>query len=145
MEISFSEKQAKQIFKALAVARWVADVGHDYDIEGEEFEEYYNDVRELVDYVESLPKDPESEKLADNHSDEHHILMESIADLMFEYEESVFSDKLVFKLTERDCIKKYGEAYFEMEPMKRLDKRMEFVKKYEDEIFEHGVEHVGIV
>ncbi|HOO73416.1 MAG TPA: hypothetical protein PK926_16775 [Spirochaetota bacterium] len=145
MKLFFSKKQYQQLFKAIAVARWIAEVGTDYGAEGKEFKDYYTEIKEIADYIESFAGDMQMLKFVDDESDEYDQFMKDISDIMHEYEESIFYDKLVDKLCVRDCVKKYGNAFFDMDPVESMKKRLEFARKYEDEIYENGVKRLEIV
>jgi hypothetical protein len=145
MKDIFSSNQYKKLVKCLRISKWIAEVGNDYGAEGEEFEEFYKDIKEVISSIEAYAKEMGQAELTDENSDEYHLMMETSAEIMYEYEEASFYDKLVHKLIERDCIRKYGEDFFSKDPMQRLDMMMEFAKKYEDDIFENGVDNLEIV
>ena len=145
MKINFTKKQYRQLLKCMEIAEWIATVGSDFGAQGKDFKEYYKEATELLRYVKSFSKEMQAEDLADEESDAYEDFIDNIAGIMQEYEEVVFYDKLVHKLTVRDCIKRYGDAYFEMDNIERMEKQLEFAEKYEDEIYENGVEKVGIV
>jgi hypothetical protein len=129
----------------MEIAEWIAAVGDDYGAQGKDFKEYHKEATELLNYVRSFAKEMQAGELADEESDAYDIFIDNIAEIMREYEEAVFYDKLVHKLAVRDCVKRYGNAYLEMDDMERMKKQLEFAEKYEDEIYENGVEKVGIV
>ncbi|MGB7297505.1 MAG: hypothetical protein WBC70_18155 [Candidatus Aminicenantales bacterium] len=63
-----------------------------------------------------------------------------------EYDEDVFWNMLVDGLAERDYIRKHGEENLEAADWDGYNKRLEpFLKKYEKEIDEHGLERLQVV
>jgi len=61
------------------------------------------------------------------------------------YDEDVFWDMLVDGLAERDFGRKYGEEKLDTMEWDEYDKKLEpFLKKYEKEIDEHGLERLEV-
>jgi hypothetical protein len=62
-----------------------------------------------------------------------------------EYDEDVFWNMLIDGLAERDFGRKYGQENFEVMEGDEYDKKLEpFLKKYEKEVDEHGLERLEI-
>ena len=62
------------------------------------------------------------------------------------YEDEVFWDWLVRRLTERDLIRKLGEkAYMDLDPVELAKREGPYLAMYDNEIESHGLERLEIV
>lgn len=145
MKIEFTKEEYRKLIKAVEIAKWIGENGTDYGAEGEEFEAFCEDMNDISDHVKNFADDADSLDLVTPDTDENNMLMERLENIIDKFEDVTFQELLVIKLVERDCIKKYGDAYFEMDLMERLKKHVEFSKKYEDEIYKNGVKNIGLL
>lgn len=145
MKINFTKKQYQNLIKLVHLGTWMANA-HRTDNIIEEFEEleqyilsYGRDfgMEDQIEYDEGLKRFfLTAEFLEDSH----------LEDLIDEYNDETFWEELIFRLSERDMINKYGfESIKNMEPDEAFDKKLPFLNAYEEEFSENGLENLRLM
>jgi hypothetical protein len=143
MNINFTDQQFEKLLKLVYLGMWVVEADEhndDYFVEIEQL--IYSQSKDipgqkLIEYDESSKKyfpaiDFDKEDVIVKHIDA--------------YEENIFWDELIDRLTKRDMIKKYGlEGIQKMSQDKVFECEKEFIEKYEQEFSNTGIENIGIL
>jgi len=143
MEIKLTEKQYEKLLKLTYLGMWIVEA-HDQEkdnyfteIEQIIFSKYSElENQKLIEYNEGTKK-----YLPAIHFDKEDIIVEYLDT----YEENVFWDELIDRLTKRDMIKKYGiDAIQKMTREEVFERENEFISKYETEFQDSGIENLYI-
>lgn len=144
MDIQLTDKQFEKMLKLIYLGMWIVEA-HDQDKEN-----YFTEVEQLF-YSKS--KDIPNQKLIEYDEvskkyypsidfDNEDIIVKHIDT----YEENIFWDELIDRLTKRDMIKKFGLAGIQKMTQEEIfEREKEFITKYEKEFQENGIENVGII
>ncbi|KQU25229.1 hypothetical protein ASG65_16010 [Bacillus sp. Leaf13] len=135
MKINFTKKQYETLFKMVQYGYWVAS-----DIENNK------EFSDLEQYLNSYAKDFGMEGI--NFVKEYeiydlsHELENKLHEVIDEYEEGVFRDKLAYHMARKEFAKESNlQEYTQEEAFKRI---MELEEKYHLHIEERGLEHLKI-
>jgi hypothetical protein len=70
---------------------------------------------------------------------------EKMAETIDTYNDNTFWDELIYRLADRDYIRKHGEeAFEELSTREGMEKERPFVDKYEKEFYENGLDRLEI-
>ncbi|MCO0598526.1 hypothetical protein NGI46_13905 [Peribacillus butanolivorans] len=135
MKINFTKKQYETLFKMVQYGYWVAS-----DIENN------NEFSDLEQYLNSYAKDfgMEGIHFVKEYEiyDLSHELENKLHEVIDEYEEGVFRDKLAYHMARKEFAKESNlQEYTQEEAFKRI---MELEEKYHLHIEERGLEHLKI-
>lgn len=143
MEIKLTEKQFEKLLKLTYLGMWVAEV-HD-----QENEEYFSEIEQLIyAQADQVPdqKFIEFDEISAKYFPAINFDSEDVIVKYIEpYEENIFWDELIDRLTKRDMIKKYGlDGIQTMSPEEVLEKEKEFITLYEHEFQKNGIDKLGL-
>ncbi|MGD1009565.1 MAG: hypothetical protein ABR951_05370 [Candidatus Aminicenantales bacterium] len=138
MKIELTKEQLGSLTKLVFLGNWLANSWRNEDVIEE-----YDEVESLVlaeaakhgfeDYVEF---DEEEKKALPSHE-----LEEKLTETVDFYNDNTFWDQLIYRMADRDYVRKYGEeAFDDLTTDKGMDKERPLVEKYEKEFNEHGLE-----
>ncbi|MFY4773671.1 hypothetical protein [Metabacillus sp. RGM 3146] len=136
MKINFTKKQYHTLLKMIYLSTWVGARE-----EHEESEEFF----ELENYILSFSKEFGMEQYADYDSldDEYYAsrqLDEELEDVIADYEEEVFWDKLCALLARRDLMREENISNYS--PEQRFERLIEIENKYHTYFEVFGLEKV---
>jgi len=142
MKIELTKEQLGSLTKLVFLGNWLANSWRNEDVIEE-----YDEVESLVlaeaakhgfeDYVEF---DEEEKKALPSHE-----LEEKLTETVDFYNDNTFWDQLIYRMADRDYVRKYGEeAFDDLTTDKGMDKERPLVEKYEKEFNEHGLERFEI-
>ena len=141
INVEFSEAQFKDLLKLVHLGNWVANGIRTPD----------NQISGLLDIHDQLLNEAYSQGLSeavsyDEKEDEcfpTEVFEDEMDDLIDEYEDLVFWQDLIIRMTHRDFIAAHGEDTLENMPLPERDKKLSPIeKKYEDEFFANGVDNL---
>ncbi|MGD6818371.1 hypothetical protein [Metabacillus sp. 84] len=140
MKINFTKQQYHTLLKMLYLSTWVG-AREEHEDEAEEF-------FDLENYVLSFAKSYGVEHLVDYDSleDKYYAsrqLDEELEDIIADYEEEVFWDKLCALLARRDLMKE-ETVVNTYSPEQRFERLMEIEEKYHQYFEEFGLEKLNI-
>lgn len=146
MKINFTKKQFEVLLKLAYMGNWVANAhrtGRDDDKRIEKYEE-------MQRYLLSFAKEFGLEKYVDIDDEKMYPSREleegETDELIDEYDNETFWEELVDRFAKRDFLREYGEeAISKMDTMERIKKDHPFLEKYQDEIYEYGIDRLEIV
>ena len=141
MKIELTKEQLGSLSKLVFLGNWLANSWRNEDVIEE-----YDEVESLVlaaaakngfeDYVEF----DEEEKAVPSHE-----LEEKLTETVDFYNDNTFWDQLIYRMADRDYVRKYGEeAFDELTTDKGMEKERPLVEKYEKEFNEHGLDRLEI-
>jgi len=144
MEITLTEKQFEKLLRLTYLGMWVAEV-HD-----QENNNYFSEIEQLVySHANQIPNQKliELDEISNKYFPAINFDPEDIIVKYIEtYEENIFWDELIDRLTKRDMIKKYGlDGIQKLSPEEVLDREKEFISEYEGEFQKNGIEKIGLV
>jgi hypothetical protein len=142
MKIELANEQLASLAKLVFLGNWLANSWRNEDVIEE-----YDEVESLVlaeaakhgfeDYVEF---DEEEKKAFPSHE-----LEEKLTETVDFYNDNTFWDQLIYRMADRDYVRKYGEeAFDDLTTDKGMDKERPLVEKYEKEFNEHGLERLEL-
>jgi hypothetical protein len=142
MKIELTNEQLASLSKLVFLGNWLANSWRN-----EEVIEEYDEVESLVlseaakhgleDYVEF---DEEEKKAFPSHE-----LEEKMTEVVDFYNDNTFWDQLIYRLADRDYVRKYGEESFEeLTTDEGMAKERPLVEKLEKEFNEHGLERLEV-
>jgi hypothetical protein len=142
MKIELTKEQLGSLAKLVFLGNWLANSWRNEDIIDE-----YDEVESLVlaeaakhgfeDYVET---DEEEKRALPSHE-----LEEKMAETVDFYNDNTFWDQLIYRMADRDYVRKYGEdASNELTAEAGMAKERPLVEKYEKEFNEHGLERLEV-
>ncbi|MFH1824264.1 MAG: hypothetical protein ABH873_03445 [Candidatus Firestonebacteria bacterium] len=143
MEIKFTEEQYESLIKIIYLGDWLVDairLEKDRVKEFEEIEQYVYSFHEKAKLQKYIKYDREMKKFHPTSK-----LEEDLNKYIDEYDDEIFHDELVSRLSRRDFIKKYGiDKVKKMNWEKRIEEEEQFIEKYEKEFEKNGVENLEI-
>jgi len=143
MKLELSDEQHEKMLKLVYLGMWVAEsVGNENQNHFEELEQMIFEKSKGSDLEEFIEYDEETKKyLPTSRFDEDKL----ITTIINEYEERVFWDELIDRLTKRDLLKKYGiEKILKMDFKERYNLEKIIMDKYELEFSKHALENIKI-
>ncbi len=146
MKINFTKKQFEVLLKLVYMGNWVANA-HRTDREDDKRIEKYE---EMQKYLLSFAKEFGLEKYVDIDDEKMYPSRELEEDetdeLIDEYDNETFWEELIYRFTRRDFVREYGEEEIsKMDTMERIKKDHPFLEKYQDEIYNYGIDRLEIV
>ena len=146
MEIKFTKDQFKKLLKIVYLGNWLANAIHS----GRKGDERIKEFDEIEQYIFSFAKDFGLEKYVEFDEKFQEFfptseLEEELQKFVDEYDNEVFWEELIFRLTRRDFIREYGkEAINKMSLEERIEKEFPFEEKYREEFSKNGIENLDI-
>ncbi len=142
MKINITRKQYMELLKLVFIGSWIAD-SHNTTSQKRVFDE-------IEQYILSQWKGfaAEDEVEYDPGSGQYYYTRNfednsGVMEIIDQYDEDTFWESLINRLAMRDFRKHYGEDKIKaMELEKIFEAQDPFVKKYEDEILENGLENI---
>ena len=142
MKIEVTKEQLDKLARLVYLGNWMANSWRNEDV----IEEY--------DEVESLILNEANKHGLGEYSEldevekkyvPSHELEEKMTDLVDFYNDNTFWDQLIFRMADRDYVRKYGEeAMSELETEKGTAREKPLLEKYEKEFNEHGLDRMEI-
>jgi len=139
--IELTEKQYKNLLKLVYLGEWLSQ---------SYAEEPSEDILDTVEAVYKLAKDSGAEKMVefDKEIGKHFPtakMEEEMLEYIDDYDDNIFWDELVDRMSEKDLINKFGEKKVgKMSFEDRIEEEAQFIEKYEDEFAENGIERLKI-
>jgi hypothetical protein len=141
MKIELTKEQLETLAKLAFLGNWLANSWRNEDVV-EEFDEIESLVlaaaakNGLEDYAEI---DEEGRAVPS------HDLEEKMSELVDFYNDNTFWDQLIYRMADRDYVRKYGEeAFDELSTDAGMEKERPLVDKYEKEFNEHGLDRLEV-
>jgi len=141
MKIELTKEQLETLGKLVFLGNWLANSWRNEDVI-EEFDEVESLVlaaaakNGLEDYAEF----DEEGKAVPSHE-----LEEKMAEAVDFYNDNTFWDQLIYRMADRDYVRKYGEeAFDELSTDAGMEKERPLVEKYEKEFNEHGLDRLEV-
>lgn len=144
MNINLTKNQFFNLMKLIYIGNWIANANRTDD---------RNDIYdELESYIFSFAKEFGLEQYADDDSDDNKIFPTRIFeeetdvhDLIDEYEDEAFWDKLTDRLVDRDLILRFGvDGLAKMKDGERWYHIVELENYYSSEFYKNGLENIEI-
>ncbi|MBE7410866.1 MAG: hypothetical protein L6Q54_08710 [Leptospiraceae bacterium] len=157
VNIEFSNEQYLNLLAIFYLGIFVCDtVEFDEEIDDDSFIEAneFLDYEELEQYLLSFSKDAQ---LGDEYVQYDEVLGKYFQTNLFEeetgvlqaiedYDDAIFWEELVFKLSRRDFILQYGEKNVQaMSLEEKIEKEQPFYERYSEEFFKHGIRNLQIL
>jgi hypothetical protein len=142
MQITLSQDQYEKLIQLVYLGNWLVNSYRG----GERLEEYDKLAEDIMSFAPSAGfKDQVEFDEFEGRYYPSQKLDEAMRGFWEEYDEDVFWNMLIDGLAERDLGRKYGEENLDTMEGGEYDKRLEpFLKKYEKEIDEHGLERLEV-
>ncbi len=141
MNISFTKKQYKSLLKLVMLGDWMANtISGDSKSEDEDVVQHLLSVAKDFGYENYAEFDKDIKKYfhAEEFENDTNIL-----NIISDYHEYALWEGLVFEFSQRELIAKYGqEAVDAMSDEERIEKELPFVRKYEEEFRESGLDNL---
>ena len=143
ISMEFSKDQFKDLLKLVHLGNWVAN--------GTRSQE--NQIAGFLDIQDRLISEAHTQGLSDmvdydQKEDEcfpTEVFEDEMDDLIDEYEDQVFWQDLIIRMTHRDFVAAHGEDSLEKLPLAEREKKLSPIeKKYQDEFFSNGVDNLKI-
>ena len=146
MKINFTKKQFEVLLKLVYMGNWVANAHRTGREDDKRIEKY----EEMQKYLLSFVKEFGLEKYVDIDNEEMYPSIELEEDetdeLIDEYDNETFWEELIDRFARRDFVREYGEEEIsKMDTMERIKKDHPFLEKYQDEIYNYGIDRLEIV
>jgi hypothetical protein len=142
MKIELTKEQLDKLARLVYLGNWMANSWRNEDV----IEEY--------DEVESLILNEANKHGLSEYSEldevekkyvPSHELEEKMTELVDFYNDNTFWDQLIFRMADRDYVRKYGEeAMSELETDKGMEREKPLLEKYEKEFNEHGLDRIEV-
>jgi hypothetical protein len=143
MQITITQDQFEKLLHLVYLGNWLVN-----SYRGEQRLEEYDKLAETIlsfAPAAGLKDKVEFDEFEGRYSPSRN-LDEQMGKFWREYDEDVFWNMLVDGLAERDYVRQHGEDNLEAVDWDEYNKRLEtFLKKYEKEIDEHGLERLEVV
>lgn len=143
VKIEFTEKQFKALLKLSYLGNYMINGIRTKPNRLKEFDELAERIYSFAhkagcsEYIEYDKEDKTSRPDAK--------LEEEVDDLIEDYDDNVFWEELILRLSQRDLRREYGkEAVEKMELRERLQKQTELEKVYLEEFEENGIENLEL-
>jgi hypothetical protein len=142
MKIELTKEQLETLTKLVFLGNWMANSWRNEDVIEE-----YDEVESLVlaaaaknGLEDDVEFDEEEKKPLPSHA-----LEEKMTEVVDFYNDNTFWDQLIYRMADRDYVRKYGEdAFEELTTDKGMEKERPLVEKYEKEFNEHGLERLEL-
>jgi len=142
MKIELTKEQLGGLAKLVFLGNWLANSWRNEDVIDE-----YDEVESLVlaeaakhGFEEYAEFDEEEKKALPSHE-----LEEKMTETIDFYNDNTFWDQLIYRMADRDYVRKYGEeAFDELTTDKGMEKERPLVEKYEKEFNENGLDRLEI-
>jgi hypothetical protein len=143
INMEFSEDQFKDLLKLVYLGNWVANGIRTPD----------NQIMGFMDINDRILNEAYSHGFSDvvgfdEKEDECYpteAIEDEMDDLIDEYEDLVFWQDLIIRMTHRDFVAAHGEDALESMPLAEREKKLRpLEKKYEDEFFTNGVDNLEL-
>jgi hypothetical protein len=142
MKIELTKEQLAVLAKLVYLGNWLANSWRNEDVIEE-----YDEIESLVltaaakagleDYAEF---DEEGKRTFPSAE-----LEEKMAETVDFYNDNTFWDQLIYRMADRDYVRKYGEeAFDELTTEAGTAKERPLVEKYEKEFNEHGLDRIEV-
>ncbi len=146
MKINFTKKQFEVLLKLVYMGNWVVNAHRTGREDDKRIEKY----EEMQKYLLSFAKEFGLEKYVDIDDEEVYPSRELEEDetdeLIDEYDNETFWEELIYRFMRRDFVREYGEEEIsKMDTMERIKKDHPFLEKYQDEIYNYGIDRLEIV
>ncbi len=146
MKINFTKKQFEVLLKLVYMGNWIANAHRTGREDDKRIEKY----EEVEKYLLSFAKEFGLEKYVDIDDEKMYPSIELEEDetdeLIDEYDNETFWEELIDRFTRRDFVREYGEEEIsKMDTMERIEKDHPFLEKYQDEIYNYGIDRLEIV
>lgn len=142
MEIDFTREQFEKLLDLTYLGNWAVN-SYRIDDRIEEYEdltEYLLSFAIAFGFKEKIDFDEGEGRYFPSRRFEEKNL-----EFIEEYEEESFWDNLILRLAERDIIREYGEdAVNSMDWEEREKKKAPYLRKYQKEIDENGIENLEV-
>lgn len=144
MKIDISKEQLENLVKLVYLGNWLANSWRD-----EDKIENFDDIQNVI---LTFAAENGLERFVDFAGEGHEraavpspVLEEEMEEIINFYNDSTFWDQLIFRLADRDYIRKYGEeALAELYTDEGIEKEKPFVEKYIKEFFDHGLDRLEL-
>jgi hypothetical protein len=142
MQITLSQDQYEKLLQLVYLGNWLVNSYR----ASERLEEYDKLAEDVMSFAPSNGfKDQVEFDEFEGRYYPSRKLDETMRGFWEEYDEDVFWNMLIDGLAERDFGREYGEENLDTMEGDEYDKRLEpFLKKYEKEIDEHGLERLEV-
>jgi len=141
MKIELTKEELQSLAKLVFLGNWLANSWRNEDVI-EEFDEAESLILAaaaksgLEDYVEF----DEEERAVPSHG-----LEEKMTEIVDFYNDNTFWDQLIYRMADRDYVRKYGEdAFDELTTEAGMAKEKPLVERYEKEFNEHGLDRIEL-
>jgi hypothetical protein len=144
MRINLTKKQYITLIKLVYLGEWVVNAHRTGDRvkEFEEFDQYILSFCKDFNLEGNITYD---EKLKMFFLTSEFIDETGLDDYIDEYDENTFWDELIYRLSRRDLIDRYGEeAVKNMKIEELIDKEQVFIEEYEEEFRRNGINNLVI-
>ena len=143
MKIELTKQQLESLVKIVYLGSWVVSSWRTE-------EDAPGDLDEVEQIVLSAAEKNGLDEYVDIDEEEGRIFPsaevdEKMAETIDTYNDNTFWDELIYRLADRDYIRKYGEeAFEELSTREGMEKERPFVEKYEKEFYENGLDRLEI-
>ena len=141
MKIEVTKDQLRSLAKLVFLGNWLANSWRNEDAI-EEFDEAESLIlaaaakNGLEDYVEF----DEEERAVPSHE-----LEEKMTEIVDFYNDSTFWDQLIYRMADRDYVRKFGEeALDELYTETGMERERPLIEKYEKEFNDHGLDRIEV-
>ena len=142
MKIELTKEQLDKLARLVYLGNWMANSWRNEDVIEE-----YDEIESLIlneankhGFSEYSELDEVEKKYVPSHE-----LEEKMAELVDFYNDNTFWDQLIFRMADRDYVRKYGEeAMSELETDKGMEREKPLLEKYEKEFNEHGLDRIEV-
>ncbi len=142
MKIELTKEQLERLVKLVYLGNWLANSWRNEDVIEE-----YDEVESLVlneankhGFSEYSELDDVEKKYVPSHE-----LEEKMTELVDFYNDNTFWDQLIFRMADRDYVRKYGDdALDELETERGMEREKPLLEKYEKEFNEHGLDRIEV-
>ncbi|MBU2598223.1 MAG: hypothetical protein KKC53_03465 [Actinobacteria bacterium] len=144
IEIKLTKEQYEDLVKLVYLGNWMINA-----IRTDDKIEKYDIIEQ---YIYSFAKNANLENyiIFDNELNEFYPTREfeletDVDEYREEYNNEIFWDELIYRLSVRDFIKAYGEDVIKKMSLRdQIVKKSPFIEKYEKEFEKHGIENLEI-
>lgn len=141
VNIELSEEQYKTLVKMVYLGEWVSQsYNEEPTAEIEEIEQVIYSVAKGTNTENWLEQDEKTKRFYPTVDMEEEML-----EAIDEYDDYVFWDELVDRLSERDLLKEHGEEKLEkMSFEDRIEKEDPIIEAYEEEFSKNGISNLNL-
>ncbi|MGQ9618640.1 MAG: hypothetical protein ACUVUG_06745 [Candidatus Aminicenantia bacterium] len=141
IEAKFTKEQFKSLLKLISTATWVINAFRKEPLkEFEELEQYIYSIGKKSGFSNMIDYDEDSEIFlpSDNFEDE-------VMDYIDNYNEEIFWQILITRLTMRDMVRELGENAFEkLDNEQKTNRMIPIFEKYASEFSKNGIENLEV-